>query len=116
MIYTQRDQALFDSMVSATGRAKVRYGVTVTYLNIEVTVTITDEKNSPIPLDLNNIKQLISDYLYGTDETDFDRLINNIYYIVGLVYTERDIEVIIYDTVDCLTVMKIFKTSINPAI
>ena len=114
MIDSQRNQALFDRMIATTSSATIRYGVTVLCDNIEVTVTVADKKNSQTPLDLNNIKQPVSEYIATTDEADFDRVINNIYYIVGLVYPERDIEVMIYDTVECLTVMKIFNTSTTP--
>jgi hypothetical protein len=114
-INSQRNQALFESLMVTSSEAQTRYGVTVINDNIEVTVTIADKKNSPTPLDLNNIKQLISDYITTTDETDFDRVINNIYYTVGLIYSGRDIEVMIYDTVECLAVMKTFNTSINPS-
>jgi hypothetical protein len=115
MIDSQRNQALFDRMLASASSAKVRYGATVMCGNIEVTVTVADKKISPTPLDLNNIRQLVSHYLTTTDETDFDKVINNIYYIVVLIYPESDIEVMIYDTVECLTVMKIFNTSINPS-
>jgi len=115
MIDSQRNQVLFDRMLASASSAKIRYGVTVMCGNIEVTVTVADKKNSPTPLDLNNIKQPVSEYLTTTDETDSDKVINNIYYIVGLLYPERDIEVMIYDPVECLTVMKIFNTSINPS-
>ena len=114
-IDSQRNQVLFDGMLSTASNAVVRYGVTVSCGNIEVTVTVADKKNSPTPLDLNNIKQLVSNYLATTNESDFDRVINNIFYTVGLLYTERDIEVMIYDTVECLTVMKTFNTLINPS-
>lgn len=116
MIDVQRNQALFDLMLAATSKATIRYGVTVFSGDVEVTVTIADKKNSQTPLDLNNVKQLVSEYLATTDETDFDRVVNNIFYTVGLIYPERDIEVMIYDTVECLTVMKTFNTSTNPAI
>jgi hypothetical protein len=113
MIDSQRNQVIFDRMLASASSANVRYGVMVVSGNVEVTVTIADKKNSPTPLDLNNIKQLVSNYITTTNETDFDRVINNIYYIVGLIYPERDIEVLIYDTVECLTVMKTFNPSIN---
>ena len=114
-INSQRNQALFESLMVTSSEAQTRYGVTVINDNIEVTVTIADKKNSPTPLDLNNIKQLVSNYLATTNESDFDRVINNIFYTVGLLYTERDIEVMIYDTVECLAVMKTFNTLINPS-
>jgi hypothetical protein len=115
MIDIQRNQALCDGMLASASNAVVRYGATVLSGNVEVTVTIADKKNSPTPLDLNNIKQLVSNYITTTNETDFDKVINNIYFIVASLYTERDIEVMIYDTVECLTVMKIYKSN-QPAI
>lgn len=114
MLQQQRNLALIDSMKSAIINAYTAFGVTVTKDNIEVTVTIEDKYNLETPLDLNNIKQLVSDYISTTDSTDFDSVINSIYYIVAQRYPERGIEVMIYDNVECLTVMKIFKTLSTP--
>lgn len=111
----QRKQAVFESLMSAATKATTHFAVTVTIDDIEVTVTVEEKKNAMLPLDLNNIRQLVSDYIKTTDSTDFDNVINNIYYIVASHYSGRDIEVMIYDTVECLTIMKIFKSN-QPAV
>lgn len=115
MMDLQRHQAVFERLVSTAAVAKKRFAVTVAYDNIEVTVTVEEKKNPHTPLDLNNIRQLVSDYIRTTDSTDFDSVIDNIYYIVASHYTERDIEIMIYDTVECLTIMKIYQSN-QPAI
>lgn len=115
MIEYQRTQALIESVKATISNAKTRFGVTVTNDNIEVTVTVEDKKNLETPLDLNNIKQLVSEYITTTDSTDFDSVINSIYLIVVQHYPKRDVEVMIYDNVECLTVMKTFNFN-QPAI
>ena len=114
-IDNQRQLAIINSLSATMSRAKVKFAVTVTKENIEVTVTVEDKKSHDQHLDLNNIKQLVTSYLATTDETNFDSMINYIYSLVYLCYPERDIEVMIYDTVECLTVMKIFNFN-QPAI
>jgi hypothetical protein len=111
----QRQQVMFERLISTAATAQKRFAVTVIYDNIEVTVTVEEKKNLHTPLDLNNIRQLVSDYIRTTDSTDFDSVIDNIYYIVASLYSERDIEVMIYDTIECLAIMKIFKFN-QPAI
>lgn len=115
MMDLQRHQAVFEQLVSTAATSKKRFAVTVTYDNIEVTVTVEEKKNPHTPLDLNNIKRLVSEYVTTTDSTDFDNVIDNIYYIVASHYSGRDIEVMIYDTVECLTIMKIYQFN-QPAI
>lgn len=112
----QRNQAVFEKLILKASSAKTMFAVTVINENIEVTVTIEDKKNLPTQLDLNMIKELVREYIITTDNPDFDSVINNIYYIVALRYPGRDIEVMIYDNVEFLTVMKIFNHSINPPI
>lgn len=107
---------MIETLKSAIVNADTRFAVTVTCDNIEVTVTLSNKKNLEPSLDLNNIKQLISEYINTTDNSNFDTVINSIYIRIAQLYQGRDIEIMIYDTVECLTVMKIFKTSINPAI
>ena len=111
----QRKQVVFERLLSTAATATTRFAVTVAFDGIEVTVTIEEKKNAMLPLDLNNIRQLVSDYISTTDSTDFDDVVNNIYYIVASHYSGRDIEVMIYDTVECLTIMKIYKSN-QPAI
>lgn len=115
MMDLQRHQAVFEQLVSTAATSKKRFAVTVTHDNIEVTVTVEEKKNSHTPLDLNNIKRLVSEYITTTDSTDFDSVIDNIYYIVASHYSGRDIEVMIYDTVEYLTIMKIYQFN-QPAI
>ena len=115
MFEYQRSQALMDEARATISNAKTRFAVTVTHDNIEVTVTVENKKNSETPLDLNNIKQIVSEYITATDDTDFDSVINSIYLKVVQHYPKRDIEVLIYDNVECLSVMKIFNFN-QPAI
>jgi hypothetical protein len=113
MFEYQRTQAWIESVKTTVTNAKTRFAVTVTHDNIEVTVTVEDKKNLETSLDLNNIKQLVSDYITTTDNADFDSVINTIYLTVAQHYPKRDIEVLIYDNVECLSIMKIFN---QPAI
>lgn len=113
-IEEQRQKALIDRVIRDTINARLMYAVTVTYENIEVTVTV-DQKTNQTPLDLEWIKEIVSQYISTTDSTDFDSVINHIYYIVATRYPERDVEVMIYDNVECLSIMKIFKFN-QPAI
>jgi hypothetical protein len=115
MFEYQRTQAWIESVKTTVTNAKTRFAVTVTHDNIEVTVTVEDKKNLETSLDLNNIKQLVSDYITTTDNTDFDSVINTIYLMVAQHYPKRDIEVLIYDNVECLSIMKIFNFN-QPAI
>ena len=115
MLEYQRAQALIESVRTTLSNAKTRFVVTVINDNIKVTVTIEDKKNLETPLDLNSIKQLVSEYITTTDSTDFDSVINSIYLKVVQHYSERDIEVMIYDNVECLAVMKTFNFN-QPAI
>lgn len=115
MFEYQRTQAWIESVKTTVINAKTRFAVTVTHDNIEVTVTVEDKKNLETSLDLNNIKQLVSEYITTTDNTDFDSVINTIYLTVAQHYPERDIEVLIYDNVECLSIMKIFNFN-QPAI
>lgn len=104
----QRNQVMFERLLVNANKAQTKFSVTVVIDTIEVTVTIEEKKNLANPLELNIIKQLISEYMSTTDSSDFDSVINNIYFIIALRYPGRDIEIMIYDTVECLTVMKIF--------
>lgn len=108
MLDVQRQLAMFEHRLIVKGTAKTMFGVGVINGQIEVTLTIEDKKNQEPPLDLNNIKHLVSEYITTTDTTDFGDVIGDIFDTVSIHYPGRDIEVMIYDTVERLTVMKIF--------
>lgn len=112
---SNRQQILVEQHFVTKFNSVTYFGVTVFHDNIELTVTIEDDKNKETTLDLVMVKQLIGDYLKNTDKTNFDDVIYDVYDRIGSHYWGRDIEIIIYDTVECLTIMKTFKI-IKPAI
>lgn len=110
----QRQLALVHSRQVSKNSAAIRYATTVVQEHFRITVTLTQFINST-PLDLQIVKQLTSEYLKNTDQTDSLKAADDIYDRIAAVFPERDIEVLIYDTVDCLAVMKIYKFN-QPAI
>lgn len=105
----QRQQAISERIISTVYKAETFFATTIIHNTLEVTVTIEEKKEREQGVDIENVKSIVSNYLKNTNITDAESVINNIYYIIALQYSEHDIEVMVYDTIDCIAVMKIFK-------
>ena len=109
----QREQALFEQRQRIKNASKSMYGVTITHAHVDVTVMVEHKKNNSDTLDLLKIRQKVDDYLNKSvkDGKDFEVIMDEIYEEIAVIYSERDIEVHIFDNNEKFTVSKIYNVS-----